>query len=101
VDKEKLFRQMEDRSLALDSSGHPHIAYGEEGVFYAWHDGSAWHLETADSSPGVGRFATLGLDAFDHPHIAYYDEIAEDLRYAHHDGSAWHTEVVDPGIGNC
>ena len=62
VDAPKWFEKMTDRSLALDASGHPHIAYGADHLYYAWHDGTSWHLETVDSSCGVGRYAALALD---------------------------------------
>jgi hypothetical protein len=46
VDCPKQFSNMTDRSLALDLAGHPHIAYGREDLYYAYHDGSVWHYET-------------------------------------------------------
>ena len=44
------FEWITDRSLALDASNHLHIAYGGGRLNYAYHDGSAWHYETADNS---------------------------------------------------
>ena len=38
--------RMTDRSLALDSSDLPHIAYWKNHLYYTWYDGSTWHLET-------------------------------------------------------
>ncbi len=101
VERTKIFRQMEDRSLALDPNGHPHIAYGEEHLYYAWYDGSAWHVESVDSSAGVGRHAALGVDASGRPHISYYDATLGNLKYAHYDGAAWQVRVVDAGVGSC
>ncbi|MBN1887778.1 MAG: hypothetical protein JW850_07295 [Thermoflexales bacterium] len=56
---------LEHRSLRLDSKGHPHIAYGGENLYYAWHDGVQWHYETADNAYGVGDSASLALDGED------------------------------------
>ena len=95
VDAPKWFYDMTDRSLRLDAAGHPHIAYGADHLYYAWHDGTTWHLETADASWGVGEYTSLALDSAGHPHISYYDIANGDLKYAYHDGSAWHIETVD------
>ncbi len=101
VDAPKTFLEMGSRSLALDALGHPHIAYGGDHLYYAWYDGTSWHLETADPSWNVGRYTSLALDAMGRPHISYYDETKRDLKYAYFDGSAWITETVDtnPGWG--
>jgi hypothetical protein len=95
VEDGKLFSEMTDRSLRLDAQGHPHIAYGEDHLYYAFHDGLTWHYEVADSSCDVGSHASLALDAAGYPHIGYYDEWNGDLKYAYRDASGWHTETVD------
>lgn len=82
VDAPKSFSEMGSRSLALDASGHPHIAYGQDHLYYAWYDGGAWHLETVDAAGGVGWYTSLALDAAGHPHISYYDSTNADLKYA-------------------
>ena len=94
VDCPKSFESMTNRSLALDAEGHPHIAYGVDHLYYAWHDGSVWHYETVDDSPGVGREASLALDGADHPHISYLDRINQHLKYAYYDGSTWYVETL-------
>ncbi len=90
----KSFSDM-SRSLALDSNRCPHLAYGGNHLYYAYYDGDQWHMETVDSSTGVGEYASLALDSSDHPHIAYYDHINGDLKYAYYDGDQWHIETVD------
>ena len=95
VDCPRQFRDMTDRSLRLDASGHPHIAYGGDHLYYAWHDGVSWHYETADDSPGVGEYASLAMDENGYPHISYYDDINYDLKYAYQDASGWHIQTVD------
>lgn len=95
VDCPKQFRSMTDRSLQLDDKNQPHVAYGEDNLYYAWHDGVAWHYETVDDSPYVGLYASLALDGSDHPHISYYDSDNADLKYAHWDGTNWHIQTVD------
>jgi len=82
VDCPKWFQDMTGRSLALDDSGHPHVAYGGDHLYYAWHDGTAWHYELADGSAGVGRFASLALDGSGQPHVSYYDDTNDTLKYA-------------------
>jgi len=95
VDCPKQFYRMTDRSLRLDAAGHPHMAYGEDHLYYAWHDGVSWHYETADDAPGVGMSASLALDGTGFPHISYYDRVNGNLRYANRDASGWHVETVD------
>jgi hypothetical protein len=95
VDCPKQFGGMTDRSLRLDADGNPHIAYGEDHLYYAWHDGSGWHLETADGSYLVGAHAALDIDAEGYPHISYYDAAEHDLKYAYKDVAGWHCETVD------
>ena len=83
-------------SLALDSAGHPHIAYeGLSTLKYAYYDGTRWHVETVDRDGNVGRYASLALDGAGRPHIAYYDDTHLTLKYAYYDGAQWHTETVD------
>jgi hypothetical protein len=96
-------RQFSDmgRNLALDQAGHPHIAYGEDNLYYAWHDGSDWHQEVVDNGViyyGVGTYVSLALDAAGRPHISYFDEMGAKLKYAYYDGNSWHKEIVDTPV---
>jgi hypothetical protein len=86
-------------SLALDTSGHPHISYLDistttVGLKYAHFDGSSWQIGYVCSGWGVGYYASLALDAADQPHISYLDTINETLKYAHFDGSSWISETI-------
>jgi hypothetical protein len=88
-------------SLALDSTGNPHIAYYDATnlrLKYAKWVGplpTNWAIETVpDSSGNVGQYASLALDDSGKPHIAYYDATGKDLKYAWYD-SSWHIESVD------
>ena len=65
---------MSSRSIAVDSNNHPHFAYGGDHLYYAYYDGSSWHYETVDSSPGVGRYASIALDESDNAHISYNND---------------------------
>ncbi len=88
-------------SLALDASGHPHIAYcyQPDGVSrckelrYAWHDGSQWRFQIVDSD-WAGLNPSLALDSEGYAHISYYAEFAHALRYAGQDASGWHIEFI-------
>ena len=90
-------------SLALDSSGNPHISYDDQtngNLKYAAWTGSAWNIQTVDSGENavygyVGFYTSLALDSSGNPHISYYDEINEDLKYAAWTSSAWNIQTVD------
>jgi hypothetical protein len=58
-------------SLALDSHGNPHIAYGGDQLYYAWFDGSTWQHDVPDTTPGAGVDVHLFLDSADQPHFLY------------------------------
>jgi hypothetical protein len=91
----QVLRYLTDRSLRLDPAGRPRIAYGGDHLYYAWHDGTTWHLETVDDAPGVGAYASLALDGGGYPHISYFDDDNDDLKYAYRDDSGWHKAKVD------
>ena len=63
--------QDSSRSMALDSSGRPHIVYGGDHLYHAFFDGAVWHTEIIDSTPGVGTQASVAIDGDDHLHIIY------------------------------
>ncbi|NIV31370.1 MAG: hypothetical protein GWN58_18310, partial [Anaerolineae bacterium] len=95
VDCPRYFSSMANRSLQLDDDGHPCIAYGGDGLYYAWYNGAEWQYETVDSAPRVGHYASLALDTAGYPHISYYDGTNDDLKYAYRAGNIWHVQTVD------
>jgi hypothetical protein len=94
-------------SLALDSTGNPHISYysfmsggstSTRDLQYASYDGSSWAIETVDSEMDSGDSNSLALDSLDLPHIAYSRTLESGqihLMYARNDGSAWNIETAD------
>lgn len=85
-------------SLALDSSGNPHISYYDQAdgdLKYATFDGSSWTISTVDSAGDVGEYSSLKLDSSNNPHISYYDDGNGFLKYAYNDGSNWHISTID------
>jgi len=99
ADCPRYFDHLTDRSLRLDAAGHPRVAYGEDHLYYAWHDGSQWHSQVVDASPGVGGYASLALDEGGYAHIGYYDATHAGLRYAYQvpGSEAWQVQTVDEG----
>jgi hypothetical protein len=89
-------------SLALDSSGRPHLSYvmsvpGE--LRYAYED-AGWQIETVHSD--VRALQTgLAIDATGRAHLAYSGPPDTDwwevLMYAYRDPAGWHHEVADGG----
>ena len=85
-------------SIALDSSGNPHISYYDstnERLKYAYKNASSWRIETVDSIGIYGGYTSLALDSSGNPHISYHDDTNDDLKYAYKDASGWHIETVD------
>jgi len=72
-------------SLALDSSGYPHISYRDAGqgdLKYAYQDETGWHIENVDSAGDVGEYTSLKLGKNDSVHISYNDDTNGSLKYA-------------------
>ena len=69
IDAPKLFSNFYSRAIAVDSAGNPHIAYGEDHLYYAYYDGADWNYETADLSSGVGQYASIAIDSLNKTHI--------------------------------
>jgi hypothetical protein len=95
VDARRNFSNFYSRAIAVDSDGYPHIAYGEDRLYYAHHNGISWQYETVNSSPRVGQYASIAIDQGDNIHISYYDESNGDLMYATDASGNWVTETVD------
>lgn len=100
-DGPRQFAYRSDRSLAVDAFGRPHMAYGEDGLYYACSDGASWHIEGVDSTPQVGAWAAIALDAFGRPHISYADSDRDVLRHAYRGPAGWSIETADTtnGVG--
>ncbi len=105
VDESGSDGRLGDFSLAIDSTGHPHIAYysddydsGFSGIKYAYYDGTQWLFEVVTSGDLYGNIS-LDLDSNDIPHIAYsdFDYVEESLKYAYYDGGEWNIETVENG----
>lgn len=95
VDAPHFFTWIQQRALRVDSSGHPHIAYGGDHLYYGFHDGTSWHIEIVDAASNVGAVASLALDNAGYPHISYLDTQGSLLKYARWTGSNWEIETID------
>jgi hypothetical protein len=102
IDPGKWFDSMGNRSLVLDSSGNPQIAYGGRALYNAWHDGSTWQTTVVDEGPGVGRYASIALPAGSgSTRIGYLDEANGRAKYAQWISRGfpavwfWQVETVD------
>ncbi|HEX9029957.1 MAG TPA: hypothetical protein VF823_12335, partial [Anaerolineales bacterium] len=87
-------------SIALDSTGKPHIAYLDAingDLRYASWTGSVWNLETLRDGNNKQKaiFISLAIDSNDNPNIAYYDDKYDHLTLASFDGRNWSYSQVD------
>jgi len=83
----------------LDSSNRPHIAYIDwqnEGLRYAFWNGSEWGVETIQLPAGkqASDWVSLAVDSSGNPHISFFESWEDELWYAYKDGSSWQTEFV-------
>ena len=95
VDCRHSFQYMTDRSLRCDSQGHPHIVYGGDNLYHAYHDGYSWNIEIVDETPGVGWWASIALDDMDNPTISYSAKFDNDLLIAHQIDGIWTFDTIN------
>ncbi|MFC1618164.1 FG-GAP repeat domain-containing protein [Patescibacteria group bacterium] len=91
-------------SLAVDSLGNIHIAYGDSTgsqLYYATKANGSWTTETIPGTSGIGASMTsLVLDENDQPMIGFFSYSPfggnDDLMYISKNGDSWSTvETVD------
>jgi hypothetical protein len=86
--------------MALDGDGYPHIAYQLEtsrDMWYAYQDGSGWHLQQVDRYGWITSYTSLALDSSDEAHISYYELNNEELRAAHRGPAGWTLDTIERG----
>jgi hypothetical protein len=101
--KIKISKGGEYNSIAIDSSGHPHISYLDNSnpadyvLKHAYFDGRKWKTETVDSGD-VGWWSAIAIDSLGHIHISYHaDKPSSSLKYAYFNGTVWNLTIVDSG----
>src|SRR5574340_118611 len=83
VDDGRLIGNLGSHSLAYGGpNNYPHIAYGKDGLYHSYWNGTAWVTETIDSSVMVGKNASIAVDSVGWVYITYYDETNADLKFA-------------------
>ncbi len=83
-------------SIALDSSGVPHVAWFDAtdgNLMYATRNFAGWQVQQVDTG-WAGHYASIAIQpGTGHPAIAYYDQTAAKAKYAELSGS-WQTETI-------
>jgi hypothetical protein len=90
-------------SLAIDSTGTPHIAYANvrtenASLRYARWNGTSWDVEVLEGADVLHLpvfSVLLVLDRHNTPHIAYTDVRNRLVKYATRVSGKWHLQVVD------
>ena len=87
-----------DTTIALDSSGYPHITYRQyepnKSLKYAYKDAGGWHTEVVKACTGIyaDRAVTMVLDSHGQAHISFYRCSATgswSLQHGHRGGAGW------------
>jgi hypothetical protein len=92
-------------ALALDTSGHSHLAfvdYGSRSLFYASDASGNWTTVTLESSATSTFYSVaLAVDAGGAAHISYgaYDGSGGYLKYATNRSGTWASTVIDGAVG--
>ena len=97
-------------SITLDSDGHPHIGYIDNGfssfvtpprsLKHASWTGSEWVIGTVDNEALLYLHPSIALDADDRPHISYLAiaPIGYHLKYAQLTEGGWRIETIDNAV---
>jgi hypothetical protein len=95
-------------SIAVDSGGHAHVAYGNvnyenASLRYAYWNGESWKTQILEGAgiPGSSCWSvSMILDKTDTPHITYTDIPHGLVKYATKKDGSWRLEVVDSLAGH-
>lgn len=96
-------------SIAVDSSGKPHISYtavSEKGCSegevskYATRDNGSWSITELDTGEYYSAGNAIAVDPWDKMHIIYYHQPSKELRYATNAYGAWRSVTVESVGGN-
>jgi hypothetical protein len=83
-------------SLALDTSGHPHIAYQSNVLGYIYWTGEQWYYQVFDgSNSGRNTPLSIALDKNDDPHVVYLK--GGFVKHAYYNGEDWRIAYGSPG----
>lgn len=89
-------------AIALDTSGYPHILYGDEPTGYYWYasqSSGTWTLESVDYGYynfQIGGPVSLAIGSNNIPQAAYYNFYGtRSLKYAIQSTSSWVTQTID------
>lgn len=91
-------------SLAIDSSGIPHVAYTDSSgnLIYASATspaGNAWNTQiVASNSMESSPYVSLALNSNGNPYISYFTS-SYNLAYAYWNGASWTVQTVDSAFG--
>lgn len=92
---------LDDTSLAIDTSGRPHVAYWNmQGnlsgyLRHAYRSMAGWIVETVLFAARPFPSMSIALDSQGHPAIGSIHMPLDGLSYSEWNGSAWSTTLVD------
>jgi hypothetical protein len=82
-------------SIATDSLGRAHVAYGLGELRYVTNNSGTWQSEIVDNNGTVGYFSNIAIDSSDKVHISYFEWHNGDLRYATNVSGQWVVDTID------
>ncbi|MDD1772550.1 MAG: fibronectin type III domain-containing protein [Methanomassiliicoccales archaeon] len=84
-------------SLAINSTGIPHVAYYLDGeLYHAYLENSTWTLESLESTSQLGGGLSMYIDDLDQIYIGYCDPSLSQglLKYISNVGGNWSDSIV-------
>jgi len=102
IDSPHYITLVDERSLCIDSTERPHLAYGgRDGFYYAWFDDEGWRIERVSQTYGEYVTTSLVLSPEDAPRIVFSgndDQInGRYVGYASLNISDWDLAIIDSG----
>lgn len=95
IDCQPAFANLQSDGINIDAAGNTLLAAGFDHLYLLHENGAAWDMETIDTEPATGMFASLQMDSSGFAHISYFDDANNSLKYTRQTTTGWETSIID------